>query len=262
VIAAARTPMLQTAMDVSVVVPMYNEKEALPALAAALAKLNILLGVRRGMEAVLIDDGSTDGTFERAHAIAENLPFPVRVIRLNPNEGIGGALRTGFRFAVGAAIVTYDADLPYPIEDALRLLDLLDAGADVVTASPYHAAGEVVGVPWGRLAISRGASLLWRLRLGRGSGSIATLSCGFRAYKRGALAQIAHRSNGFLATTELLVRALRAGLVVAEAPSVLRVRATGSSKMKVVRTALAHLRFMLFQMPARSPTAPTISPQP
>lgn len=239
-------------MDVSVVVPMHNERDGVAALFAALALLNRRLGPRRSMEAVLVDDCSTDGTYDVAWPIAERAAFPARVIRINPQEGIGGALRHGFFFAVGTTIVTYDADLPYPIEDVLPMLDKIDAGADVVTASPYHESGRVEDVPASRLWVSRLASRIWRFRLGLGQGGIKTLSCGFRAYRKTVLLAHPHQSDGFLATTELIVRPLRAGLRVEEIPSVLRKRATGRSKMKVARTALAHLIFLLFRLPPKA----------
>lgn len=243
-------------MDVSLVVPMMNEEDGVRALFQELIKLNYLVHARWAMEAVLVDDGSTDRTFERSQEAADLMPFPVKVIRLNPNEGIGGALRQGIRFAVGRYVVTYDADLPYPIEDTVKLLCALDDGADVASASPYHPDGRVENVPFLREWISRTASGLWRARLGRGAEHLKTLSCGFRAYRRDFLDDCPHRSNGFLATTEILVRAVRSGRKVVEIPSVLRNRATGRSKMKVARTALAHLSFMLFRMPKRTERTP------
>lgn len=232
-------------MDFSIVIPMHDEAEALGRLLPALEAAYAAFAPARTFEAVLVDDGSTDGTFDIAFQWAENAHFPVKVLRQNPCEGIGGALRTGFRFAAGGAIVTYDADMSYPLGDVLVLMDKLDEGYDLVTASPFHPDGGVLDVPPERLRVSRLAHRIYQLRMPRKLRRITCVTCGFRAYRRDIMPTIAHRHDGFLATAELLVRALKAGLRVAEVPSVLAPRRAGQSKMKVTRTALDHLKFLI-----------------
>lgn len=237
--------MLYIAMDFSIVIPMHDEAEALASLLPALDRTYEAMAPARCFEAILVDDGSTDHSFEIAWDWAERARFPVKVFRQNPCEGLGGALRTGFRFALGRAVITYDADMSYPLADLGKLMDKLDEGHDIVTASPFHPEGGVRDVAPERLRISRLAHLAYRLRLPRKLRGITCVTCGFRAYRREILETIAHRHDGFLATAELLVRGLRAGLRVAEVPSWLAPRVAGRSKMKVLRTALQHLRFLI-----------------
>ncbi|MFT7617630.1 MAG: dolichol-phosphate mannosyltransferase [Planctomycetota bacterium] len=224
---------------------MYQERDALKRLLPTLASAYDHFAPRRLFEVILVDDGSTDHSFEIAHAWAEHALFPVKVLRLNPNEGIGGALRCGMKFATARVAVTYDADMTYPIEDIDRLMDAIDAGADVVTASPFHPDGSALAAQDGRVSISTWAHWCYKIRLGKKLKGITCVTCGFRAYRREILDEIIHRHDGFLATAELLVRALLAGLKVTEVPSTLSERQEGESKMKVFRTALSHLAFLV-----------------
>ncbi|MCA9319143.1 MAG: glycosyltransferase [Planctomycetes bacterium] len=230
----------------SLVIPMHQEQEALTDLLPAIEVFRREQALTLGFEVILVDDGSTDKSYDLSWKWADRSHFPVKVLRLKPREGIGGALQAGFRFAAGRWIVTYDADMSYPLEDIPRLIAAGEAGADIVTASPYRRDAGTEGVDRSRLGISRWATRLYRLRLGRRANDLSCFTCGFRAYRRSALPQWTPRAKGFLATAEMLVRGLRSGLKVAEIPSRLRPRTKGRSKMKVFRTTLAHLRFLVF----------------
>ena len=140
--------------------------------------------------------------------------------------------------------MTYDADLPYPLADLPRLVRAIHDGAAIATASPYHPEGEVEGVSAFRLIPSRLVGWLYRIRL-VGYPRLYTYTCGFRAYRREILDSIEPTANGFLATSQLLCRGLRAKLKVHEIPSRLRQRVKGQSKMRVVRTAFTHLLYLI-----------------
>jgi len=120
------------------------------------------------------------------------------------------------------------------------LARLLVSNADIVTASPYHPNGHVEGVPRYRLLFSFGASLLYRLLV---SWKIHTWTALYRAYRRPVIENISFESNDFLAGTELLVKALRAGYRVSEFPTTLQVRTFGQSSIKIARVTKMHLKF-------------------
>jgi dolichol-phosphate mannosyltransferase len=231
-------------MDVSIVIPMHNEREALPDLLKALRSFWETNESQTAFEFLLIDDGSTDETFDFAWREADRFPAPMKVARLSPQEGLGGAVRAGFSFASGEIVVTYDADLPYPLTDLPRLVAAVKAGADIATASPYHPDGIVEGVSAYRLIPSQVVSSLYRLRLLRYP-RLFTYTCGFRAYRRSILEAIVPTASGFLATSQMICKGLRAGLSIEEIPSCLRQRTKGTSKMRVLRTALTHLRYLV-----------------
>ena len=223
---------------------MHNEVEAIPNLIKGLHGFWQAEESRLAMEFLLVDDGSTDETFDLAWREADRFPGPMKVLQLKPQEGLGGALRAGFSFASGDIVVTYDADLPYPLSDIPKLIKAIRDGADVATASPYHPDGTVEGVSAARLIPSRIVSFCYRLRLCRYP-RLFTYPCGVRAYRRSVLQSIEPTANGFLATAQLICRGLRAGLQITEIPSRLRQRTEGKSKMRLFRVALSHMRYLL-----------------
>ncbi|GAA1792199.1 glycosyltransferase family 2 protein [Luedemannella flava] len=121
---------MPTPTELSVVIPMYNEEEALPALAERLRPALDELGVT--YEVVAVDDGSHDETPQ--HLLAMRRTWPqLRVIRLRRNAGHQAALTAGLHRSVGAYVVSIDADLqdpPEKIADMLRLAR--DENLDIV----------------------------------------------------------------------------------------------------------------------------------
>lgn len=232
-------------MLVSVVIPCFNEREGLATLLAELMKLPQILAPDHFPEVILVNDGSTDDTERGLFALADALWFPVRVVSLDRNRGIGVAIREGASLAAGEVVATCDADLAYPLEDLRLLVDCIADGADVSTASPWTRGGSQSGLPLHRVVLSRLASGVYRLRFGRGARGVRTFTCGFRAYRAGVLEDVLPVRPGFAATAEMLVRAARKRLAIAEVPSELRVRTTGVSKMRLGRTLWGHLGLLL-----------------
>jgi undecaprenyl-phosphate 4-deoxy-4-formamido-L-arabinose transferase len=116
----------------SVVVPLYNEADTVDEL---LARVGATLGAHGARyEIVLVDDGSTDRTGERLAAAAAADPR-LHVYTLSRNFGQAAALCCGIFAACGDVVVTMDGDLQNPPEEIPRLLDALEPGVDVVTAS-------------------------------------------------------------------------------------------------------------------------------
>lgn len=228
--------------SVSVIVPCCNEEEAVSLLPAQLFPVLERLRTRYTVELILVDDGSTDDTWTRLIALAKGkTPCPVVLRRHSRNEGLGAALQTGCKLAVGDIIVTVDADGTYPFSLIETLVAAIDDGADLATASPYHRAGGVEGVAPLRLFFSRGASLCYRALVDR---RIATYTAMVRAYRAPTLHSALSDETGFLHVAKTLVEARRHGARVTEAPAVLARRQVGVSKAKLARTTRAHLRYL------------------
>jgi dolichol-phosphate mannosyltransferase len=115
-------------LDYSTVVPVFNERDNLEPLVAAV--MPVMEGVGGSFELLLVDDGSTDGSSELLDRIAAREPR-VRVLHFERNCGQSAAFDAGFRYAAGRVIVTLDADLQSDPADIPRLLPLL-SGADAV----------------------------------------------------------------------------------------------------------------------------------
>jgi dolichol-phosphate mannosyltransferase len=225
---------------VTVVVPVYNERECTELLLNSLAQLETVLQRKFEFEFLLVDDGSTDGTADLLRQAIELRPN-YRVIEHAQNRGIAAAIQTGIRAASNEIVVSIDCDGSYDPLLIAELVPQLATGVDVVTASPYHRAGAVVNVPAWRLRLSRLASQMYAV-LCRHKLTCYT-SC-FRVYRRDAVASVELENERFVGVAELLWKVLERGGRVAEHPAMLRSRVAGHSKMRVVRASLGPLRLM------------------
>jgi glycosyltransferase involved in cell wall biosynthesis len=114
----------------SVVIPAYNEEENVPILYEKLKK--VLDGLGQDYEIIFVDDGSTDGTYQRLKQLAEK-DSRLKVIRFKRNYGQTAAMSAGFEHAKGDVIITLDADLQNDPEDIPLLLEKLKEGYHVVS---------------------------------------------------------------------------------------------------------------------------------
>jgi len=238
-------------MKLSIIVPCYNEEDNIQKLQKDFFPvLDTLIESRlpdgeeiTSVEVVFVDDGSRDNTFgalKSAFASPANKSVSVLFEKHEVNRGLGAALRTGFGAATGDVILTTDSDGTYQFSTIPALLGHLKKDVAIVTASPYHPKGEIVGVPPFRIFLSRGASLLYRVFL---SWKIYTYTALFRAYRREVVDQIPFASDDFLGQTELMVKAMLKGYKVDEFPAALHRRMFGVSKAKLIRTIKSHLGF-------------------
>ncbi len=117
-------------MDVSVVIPVYNEEECIELLCERLHQS--LSQTNRAYEVILVDDGSTDQTWPKLQACIERYPH-LQAIRFRRNFGQTAAMSAGFHAAEGEVVVTLDADLQNDPDDIPRLLARMDEGYDVVS---------------------------------------------------------------------------------------------------------------------------------
>jgi dolichol-phosphate mannosyltransferase len=126
---------------ISVIVPTYNEAGSITLLVERLA--TSLAG--REWELVVVDDGSPDGTADIAAALAP--ARPVRVVRRSGKAGLASAVIAGMKEARGDPLVVMDADLSHPPEVVPRLVDAIDAGADLAVGSRYVKGGATMDWP-------------------------------------------------------------------------------------------------------------------
>jgi glycosyltransferase involved in cell wall biosynthesis len=114
------------------VMPVYNE-------AATVAEVvNAVLAQRPVQQLVIVDDSSTDGTWERLQSLAANQPR-INLFRHEVNQGKGAALRTGIAHATAKIVIIQDADLEYDPAEYCRLVaPILSGMADVVYGSRFH----------------------------------------------------------------------------------------------------------------------------
>jgi dolichol-phosphate mannosyltransferase len=214
-------------MDVRAVVclPTYNERENLEAMVRALGEL--------GVEVLVIDDNSPDGTGQLADRLAGEHGH-VRVLHRERKEGLGPAYVAGFKQALAdpgvELVLEMDADFSHDPADVTRLIAAARE-ADLVLGSRYVPGGGTEN--WGRIRrfVSAGGSLYSRLLLGV---PVRDLTGGFKCYRRKVLETIdleGITSRGYAFQIETTYRALRAGFRVVEIPITFADRELGGSKM-------------------------------
>ncbi len=118
-------------MDLSIVVPLYNEVESLPELCDWIHR--VLSAEKLSYELILVDDGSNDGSWDRIEELQKKYPA-IRGVKFRRNYGKSAALHVGFRMAGGDVVFTMDADLqdsPEEIPEMLRMIR--EEGYDVVS---------------------------------------------------------------------------------------------------------------------------------
>ena len=229
----ARTP-------VSVVVPCYNEELTLGYLSNTLREVEEVLDPSYEVEFVFVDDGSQDRTRETLERLFGNRSNCV-IVDHPHNRGVTAATLTGIRAARSEIVCSIDCDCSYDPRELRQLIPLMIEGVDLVTASPYHAQGQVRNVPRWRLSLSRSASALYRLICRQ---RIGTYTSCFRVYRRSAVLELDIREPGFLGVVEIIAKLDLRGGRIAECPATLEARLLGHSKMKTLRTIFAHLGLM------------------
>ncbi|ATY15388.1 glycosyltransferase family 2 protein [Amycolatopsis sp. AA4] len=212
---------------VLIVMPALNEQDSIS---------SVLDQVKQSLpsaDVLVVDDGSTDRTAELARDSG------VRVARLSVNLGVGGAMRTGFRYAAARgydAVVQVDADGQHDPDEVGALLQLLDEGADIAIGSRFAGKGSYRAVGPRKYAM-----VVLSLVFSRLSGSKLTdVTSGFKAMGPRAIRLFAgyYPAEYLGDTIEALVMAIRAKLSIRETPVVMRERAGGKPSHSPVKSAV------------------------
>jgi polysaccharide deacetylase family protein (PEP-CTERM system associated) len=244
---------------VTLVVPLYNEEANIPYMRGTLLDLRRRLGRNYRIHFNLVDDGSSDATWDRLRERFADFP-DCRILRHPKNAGVAAAILTGLRNAPTETVASIDCDCSYDPNDLEAMLPMIEQ-ADLVTASPYHPDGRVFNIPPWRLFLSRTLSRLYSALLGK---SIHTYTSCFRVYRKSAIEGLKVEHGGFLGVAEILIRLRLAGGRIVEYPNTLESRLFGESKMKIARTIWSHvglLRELLGSKMRGRDTQPTAEPE-
>jgi glycosyltransferase involved in cell wall biosynthesis len=199
----------------SIIVPALNEAEAIGDLVRALR------GSAPWHEVIVVDDGSTDGTGERAREAG------AVVVRHPYNKGNGAAVKSGVRRATGDAILVVDGDGQHRAADAVRLVSRLDE-YDLVVGARSAATQATTARRLGNALLNRLATYLT-------DREIPDLTSGFRAARRDCMLEFLHLlPNGFSTPTTTTLAFIKAGYSVAFEPIDAEQR-QGKSKIKLAR---------------------------
>jgi dolichyl-phosphate beta-glucosyltransferase len=219
----------------SVVVPAFHEADTIGATVARLRADLDTVAAYGGLEIVVVDDGSQDGTAEAAEAAGADV-----VIRHERNRGKGAAVRTGVLAASGRTVAFTDADLAYSPDQIPGLVALVEDGWDVVVGSRRHTdTTTLVRARRIREIGGRAINLLTRAVL---LGQYRDTQCGLKAFRSDAARLIFSRSmvDGFAFDVEVFHLIERYHLSLTEVP--VRITNSARSTVHVVRDALRLVR--------------------
>jgi len=203
-------------MDLSVVIPTYNEQETVMALLGRLAETFEPMDL--AVEVVMVDDGSTDKT--RAILVEQKKTRPwLRIIALDQNRGQTCAMAAGFKHAKADVIATLDADLQNDPMEIPRLMDMLGEACDMVTGWRVKRDD-----PWLRLVSTRVANGVRNKLSGE---TIHDSACSLKVYRRKCVENLA-LYNGMHRFMPTLVK--MQGFSVKEVPVTHSARYAGQAK--------------------------------
>jgi dolichol-phosphate mannosyltransferase len=237
-----------TARRALVCLPTYDERENLGPMVEA------VLAAAPGIEILVVDDDSPDGTGRLADEIAAREPR-VHVLHRARKEGLGRAYLAGFAWALErdyGLVLEMDCDFSHHPRYLPAMLAAAER-ADLVLGSRYVPGGGTVNWGLGRKLISRGGSLYARLILGL---PVRDLTGGFKCFRREVLGAVDLPSvecSGYAFQIELTFRAARRGFHIAEIPIVFEDRRVGRSKMsrRIVLEAIRKVWSIRFSRFAR-----------
>jgi glycosyltransferase involved in cell wall biosynthesis len=204
---------LPSGFRLSVVIPVYNERETIVKLLARVRALPLPLQI------IVVDDCSTDGTADILQIFAGLEPF--RMVFKSQNEGKGSALRAGFAQATGTVVIVQDADLEYDPRDILTVIEPIVAGtADVVYGSRFL---EETGTGSSSIHRLGNRILTWASNLTTGL-PITDMETCYKAFRREVLAGLSLRQDRFGFEPEVTAKIARRGHRIQEVPVRYRAR--------------------------------------
>lgn len=230
-------------IELSIVLPVYNEGEAVTPVVRALAA-----GVHHRCEILVVYDFDEDTTVPVARGLAAELP-EVRPLRNDLGRGVLNAMKAGMAAARAPYVLVSMADGSDEPEVVDSMLELARAGADVVAASRYMKGGHQVGGPILKRTMSRmaGLSLYWFAGV-----PIHDPTSNFKLYSRRFLDSVTIESSaGFELALELSVKATLARRRLAEVPTTWRDRTSGQSNFKLRKWLPNYLHWYFVGMRGR-----------
>lgn len=229
-------------MELSLIVPVYNEAENFPRLVAEVER-----HVPPPYTMLVIHDFDEDTTLPVARSLAEGRGW-IRLVRNEGGRGAASAIKTGFRAAASGPALVVMADLSDDLSLVPRMLSLYAEGNRIVCASRYARGGRQIGGPLLKRTLSRLAGRSLRLLAGFPTND-ATNS--FRLYDAALVNELGIESTGgFELALEITAKAFRRRVRIAEIPCTWRDRSAGRSRFRLLRWLPSYLRWYGYAMAA------------
>jgi dolichol-phosphate mannosyltransferase len=214
----------------SIVLPTYNESQNIVRMLDSIAET---VSPYAAAEIIVVDDNSPDGTAEIASLYAKNISnnnrnkLHVEIIRREGKFGLSSAIVAGVQYATGDLLVIMDGDFSHPPHVIPSIIEeLQDSNCDIVVASRYIKGGSIIGWPFKRRLMSKGATKIAQYGLGV---EVKDPVSGFFAFRRDIIDGIKFDAIGYKMLLEILVKTK--GARVKEVPYTFTNRSVGKSKL-------------------------------
>jgi dolichol-phosphate mannosyltransferase len=214
----------------SIVLPTYNESQNIVRMLDSIAET---VSPYAAAEIIVVDDNSPDGTAEIASLYAKNISnnnrnkLHVEIIRREGKFGLSSAIVAGVQYATGDLLVVMDGDFSHPPHVIPSIIEeLQDSNCDIVVASRYIKGGSIIGWPFKRRLMSKGATKIAQYGLGI---EVKDPVSGFFAFRRDIINGIKFDAIGYKMLLEILVKTK--GARVKEVPYTFTNRSVGKSKL-------------------------------
>ena len=229
--------MSDTATELDIIIPVYNEGENILAVLAALSEY-----VRTPFRVLLCYDRDDDTTLAAVRS-APPFPFPLRWVK-NRGRGSHGAVVTGFEESTAPAVLVYPGDDDYNAARVDSMVELLRSGCEIVAASRFMPGGCMQGCPWLKAVLVRSSAfVLYHVA------RVPTHdpSNGFRLFSRRVLATLPIESTmGFTYSLELLAKCHRLGWKIGEVPVAWYERRRGRSRFRLLQWSPHYLVWFFY----------------
>lgn len=216
-----------TKLSLSIIIPTYNESQNIVRMIESVCSS---IPSQIAAELIVVDDSSPDGTADIVKRRASELNVPniaIRVITRPSKQGLSSAILEGVKSSAGHLVLVMDGDFSHPPQTIPHMIqELQDPKCDIVVASRYVRGGSILGWPFKRKLMSRGATKIAQVGLGIG---IKDPMSGFFAFRRHIIDNVKFDAIGYKMLLEMLVKLK--GVKVREIPYTFTNRRLGASKV-------------------------------
>jgi glycosyltransferase involved in cell wall biosynthesis len=210
-------------MDISVIIPTYNEENSISEIVKKVLRLNFN-GLEK--EVIIVDDGSSDRTPDILKEFSNSKGL--KIVTHTKNIGKGAAIKTGMKNSTGAVIALQDSDLEYDPAYLPELVQEVMMGADVVYGSRFLGKVENMNPLFylGNKFLSLATRILYKT-------TITDMETGYKIFKKEVVADMELVSNGFEIEPELTAKILKRGYKIKEIPINYRARRKLEKKITI-----------------------------
>lgn len=232
-----------------VIIPILNEEANLPVLFASLERLRLELQDEFDTQIILVDDGSTDNSYEAAKIMSAKIHMDI--LHHGKNLGPGKAFASAFSYLAeflrpDDLVLTIEGDNTSRLEIIKKMLIRMNEGYEVILASPYQYMGGIVNTTKFRVVLSKIANVLIKELIGLNG--FLTVSSFFRLHSGKSIIELQTRygksiidHSGFECMIEMLAKIVSLNLTASEVPLILDTSLRkGKSKMKIIKTIVGY----------------------